>query len=158
MRTLADLRDPLGILLAVAAAVTLLAFQEGPLVALIAAVSVLAVRVAAAPVLDRWGPRRPAPPAPRFPSPPPGQPWYFPLTFRESEVAVLVGDHTNKEIAGILPSTRTVDGHLTERGVDAHVKNIMDKLSEDLGRDVNRRAQITEWVAARRPRDPAIKA
>ena len=53
-----------------------------------------------------------------------------------------VGDHMNKEIAGILPSTRTVDGHLTERDVDAYVKNIMDKLSEDLGRDVNRRAQI----------------
>jgi DNA-binding NarL/FixJ family response regulator len=157
MRVLAELRDPFGVLAALAAAVTLLAFQEGPLVALIAAASVLAVRAAAAPVIDRWRPRPSPPTPPRFPAPPPGQPWYAPLTFRESEVAVLVGDHTNKEIAAILPSTRTVDGHLTERGIDAHVKNIMDKLSEDLGRDVNRRAQITEWVAARRPRDPVIK-
>ena len=158
MRTLAGLHDPFGIVLAVAAAITLLAFQEGPLVALIAAVSVLAVRAATAPIIDRWRPRAPAPPAPSFPPRPPGQPWYFPLSRRESEVAVLVADHTNEEIANLLPSTRTVDGHIVERTVDTHVKNIMDKLSKELGRDVNRRAQITEWVTERRPRDPVAKA
>jgi DNA-binding NarL/FixJ family response regulator len=156
MSALSGLRDPFGVLLAAAAAVTLLAFQEGPLVAALAALSVLTFRVIAGPLLYRWIPR-PTPPAAPPPAPlvPPGHPWHYPLTKRESEVALLVADHTNKEIAQILPSERTVDGHLTERGVDSHVQNIMNKLSEHLGRDVNRRAQITAWVNERRPRDPA---
>jgi DNA-binding CsgD family transcriptional regulator len=147
--------DPFAILVAAAAAVTLLALQEGPLLAALAALSVLVFRVGAAPVLVRWIPRRTPPAAaPLTPVIPPGQPWYFPLTYRESEVALLIADHSNKEIAGILVSERTVDGHLTERGVDSHVQNIMNKLSEQLGRDVNRRAQISAWVAEKRPRDP----
>jgi DNA-binding CsgD family transcriptional regulator len=160
MNALTGLRDPFGIVLAVVTAGTLLAFQEGPLVAVLAALSVLVVRVAAAPMLDRWI-ARPAPPpaaAPPLRLVPPGQPWYHPLTKRESEVALLVADHSNKEIAGILISGRTVDGHLTERGVDSHVQNIMNKLSEELGRDVNRRAQITAWVNERRPREGQLKA
>jgi DNA-binding CsgD family transcriptional regulator len=159
MRALTGLRDPFGLLLAAAAAMTLLVFQEGPLVAVLAALSVLVFRVAVAPLLERLIPR-PLPPVgpPRAPLVPPGQAWYFPLTRRESEVAQLVGDHSNKEIAGILLSERTVDGHLTERGVDSHVQNIMNKLSEELSRDVNRRAQITAWVAERRPRDGGTKA
>ncbi len=152
MRTLADLRDPFALLLAVAAAVTLLAFQEGPLVAILAAVSVLAVRTAAAPIIDRWRPRPPSPPGPRFPPPPPGQPWYFPLTRRESEVALLVAEGlTNREIGERLHSERTVDGHVTERGVDSHVQNIMNSLN------MNRRTQISAWVTERRPRDTASK-
>jgi len=39
-----------------------------------------------------------------------------------------------------------VDGHLAERGVEAHVQNIMNKLN------MNRRTQISAWVAERRPR------
>jgi len=142
------LRDPFGLLLAAAAAVTLLAFQEGPLVAILAALSVLVVRVAAAPILGRWI-RRPTPPTtPPAPLIPPGQPWYHPLTRRESEVALLVAEGlTNKQIGEQLHSERTVDGHLTERGVDAHVQNIMNKLN------MNRRAQVGAWVAERRPRD-----
>jgi DNA-binding NarL/FixJ family response regulator len=149
MNALTGLRDPLGLVLAAAAAVTLLAFQEGPLVAILAAVSVLAFRVAAAPILDRWTPKRPSPPGPT--PPPPGQPWYFPLTRRESEVALLVAEGlTNRQIGEHLHSERTVDGHLTERGVDAHVQNIMNKLN------MNRRAQVSAWVAERRPRDAVM--
>ena len=148
MSALMGLRDPFGLLLAAAAAVTLLAFQEGPLVAILAALSVLVVRVAAAPILGRWI-RRPTPPTtPPAPLIPPGQPWYHPLTRRESEVALLVAEGlTNKQIGEQLHSERTVDGHLTERGVDAHVQNIMNKLN------MNRRAQVGAWVAERRPRD-----
>ena len=142
------LRDPFGLLLAAAAAVTLLAFQEGPVVAILAALSVLVFRVAATPILGRWI-RRPTPPTtPPAPLIPPGQPWYHPLTRRESEVALLVAEGlTNKQIGEQLHSERTVDGHLTERGVDAHVQNIMNKLN------MNRRAQVGAWVAERRPRD-----
>jgi DNA-binding NarL/FixJ family response regulator len=152
MRALTGIRDPFGLLLAAAAALALLAFQEGPLVAILAAVSVLAVRVAAAPVIDRARPRPPSPPAPRFPPPPPGQPWYFPLTRRESEVALLVAEGlTNREIGERLHSERTVDGHVTERGVDSHVQNIMNSLN------MNRRTQISAWVTERRPREIASK-
>jgi DNA-binding NarL/FixJ family response regulator len=152
MRTLAALLDPFALLLAVAAAVALLAFQEGPLVAMLAAFSVLAVRIASAPVLDHWRPRPASPPPPRFPPPPAGQPWYFPLTRRESEVALLVAEGlTNREIGERLHSERTVDGHVTERGVDSHVQNIMNSLN------MNRRTQISAWVTERRPREIASK-
>ncbi|MDP9281018.1 MAG: LuxR C-terminal-related transcriptional regulator [Chloroflexota bacterium] len=147
MRTLAELRDPSALLLAVAAAVTLLAFQEGLLVALLAAVSVLVVRTAARPLADRLIPLPPAPPAP-----PPGQPWYYPLTRRESEVALLLSEGlTHREIGERLHSDRTVDGHLSERSVDTNVQNIMNKLN------MNRAPQISAWVAERRPRGPVSK-
>lgn len=155
MRTLSDLRDPFGLLLAVAAAVTLLAFQEGPLVALVAAVSVLAVRAAARLVADRLLPPPSAPlpaPPPAVPATPAGRPWYYPLTRRESEVALLLSEGlTHREIGERLHSDRTVDGHLTERGVDAHVQNIMNKLN------LNRGPQVSAWVAERRPRDLVTK-
>jgi len=147
MSALTAIRDPFGLLLAAAAAVTLLAFQEGPLVAIAAAVSVLAFRAAAPLLIDRVRPR----PQPRsgtlFPPAPPGQPWYHPLTRRESEVALLIAEGlTSREIGERLHSERTVDGHLAERGVEAHVQNIMNKLN------MNRRTQISAWVAERRPR------
>lgn len=157
MNALTGIRDPFGLVLAAAAAVTLFAFQEGPLVAIVAAVSVLAVRTAAAPLLERVQRKPLLPPAPA--PPPSGQPWYHPLTKRESEVALLVTEGlTNPEIAHRLLSERTVDGHVTEKTVDTHVQNIMNKLSKELGREVNRRAQISAWVTERRPRDPVIKA
>lgn len=147
MRTLAQLRDPFGLLLAVAAAVTLLVFQEGPVVALLAAVSVLVVRIAARALADRLIPLPPAPP-----TPPTGQPWYHPLTRRESEVALLLSEGlTHREIGERLHSDRTVDGHLTERSVDTNVQNIMNKLN------MNRAPQISAWVAERRPRGPVSK-
>lgn len=157
MRTISALRDPYAVLLAVVAAVGLLVAQEGPLVALLAGVSVLVFRAAAGAAIERWRPPRPDPPAP--PPVPPGQPWYHPLTRRESEVALLVAQGlTNKQIANALPSERTVDGHLSDRGVDSHVQHIMDKLSKELQIDVNRRAQISAWVTERRPRGPATSS
>ena len=152
MRALSAARDPIALLLALASAVTLLAAQEGPVVSAVSAVSVLLFRVGAQFVADRRAPPK-TPPATRFPPSPPGEPWHHPLTRRESEVAVLVAEGlTNKQIAQVLPSERTVDGHLTDRGVDSHVQHIMDKLSKELGTEVNRRAQISAWVTERRPR------
>lgn len=153
---LLELRDPFGVLLAAAAAATLLASQEGPLVAALAALSVLAFRVGAGLVASRWQPRRQQAAVSGVPVtaslPLPGQPWHHPLTRRESEVALLVAEGlTNREIGERLHSERTIDGHLTERGVDSHVQNIMNSLN------VNRRAQISAWVTERRPRDPSRK-
>ncbi|MEO8631857.1 MAG: LuxR C-terminal-related transcriptional regulator [Chloroflexota bacterium] len=156
MRALMGVRDPFGIMLAVAAAVVLLLFQEGPLVAVLAAVSVLAFRAVGGAVFDRWLPRPPTAPKTQFPPVPFGQPWYHPLTKRESEVALLIVDgHTNKQIAAELTSERTVDGHLSERGVASHVQNIMNSLSDEFRTHVGHRAQIAAWVAERRPRDNA---
>ncbi|HET9809567.1 MAG TPA: LuxR C-terminal-related transcriptional regulator [Candidatus Limnocylindria bacterium] len=156
MRALSDLRDPYAVLLAAAAAVGLLVAQEGPVVALLAAASVLVFRAAAGVAIERWRPPRPEPrpeSPPPAPAVPPGQPWYYPLTRRESEVALLVAEGlTNREIGERLHSERTVDGHVTERGVDAHVQNIMNRLN------VNRRAQISAWVTERRPHEPGRKA
>jgi DNA-binding NarL/FixJ family response regulator len=158
MSALIGLRDPFGLLLAAAAAVTLLAFQEGPLVAILAALSVLVFRVAAAPILGRWMPRPVPPTMPLAPLIPPGRLWYHPLTPRESEVALLVTDGlTTPQIAERMVSERTVDGHVTEKTVETHVQNIMNKLSKELGRDVNRRTQISAWVTERRPRDPVSR-
>jgi DNA-binding NarL/FixJ family response regulator len=159
MRALTDLRDRYAVILAAVCAVALLVAQEGPFVALLAAASVLLFRAAAGLAMERWRPARPEP-RPESPPPapvvPPGQPWYHPLTRRESEVALLVAQGlTNKQIASALHSERTVDGHLTDRGVDSHVQHIMDKLSKELQIDVNRRAQISAWVTERRPRSPA---
>jgi DNA-binding CsgD family transcriptional regulator len=56
--------------------------------------------------------------------------------------------YTNKETAERMHSERTVDGHLAERGVAAHVQNIMNKLG------FNRRAQIAAWVIQNRPKEP----
>ena len=153
MHALSALRDPYAVVLAVVSAVGLLVAQEGPLVAVLAAASVVVFRAAAVVAIERWRPTPPAPPpAPPPPMPivPPGQPWYFPLTRRESEVALLLAEgFTHREIGEQLHSERTVDGHLTERGVDAHVQNIMNKL------DMNRGPQISAWVAERRPRVPS---
>ena len=155
MRALSDLRDPYAVLLAAAAAVGLLVAQEGPVVALVAAASVLVFRAAAGAAVERWRPPRPEPRVetpPPAPILPPGQPWYHPLTRRESEVALLVAEGlTNRQIGERLHSDRTVDGHVTERAVDTFVYNILNKLN------VNRRAQISAWVTERRPRDPGPK-
>ena len=136
------------------AAVGLLVAQEGPLIALLAATSVLVFRAAAGAAIERWRPPRPDPPDPR--QVPPRRHLFHPLTKRESEVALLVAQGlTNRQIASALPSERTVDGHLSDRGVDSHVQHIMDKLSKELQIDVNRRAQISAWITERRPRGPA---
>ena len=58
-----------------------------------------------------------------------------PLTRREADVAVLIRDSTNKEIAERLV--------LSERTIDNHVQNIMNKLN------LHHRAQIASWVTER---------
>ena len=61
--------------------------------------------------------------------------WFAPLTRREADVAVLIRDSTNKEIAERLV--------LSERTIDNHVQNIMNKLN------LHHRAQIASWVTER---------
>lgn len=142
MVVLRELRDPVGIALAAAGAVVVLFLQQGPETALLIAGAILVFRVAAGLAVERFWPTPPIVPL--------GSPWYFPLTKRESEVAEFVAQgHTNKEIAERMHSERTVDGHLTERGIEAHIQNIRNKL------DVNRRAQIAAWVIQNRPPEPA---
>ena len=142
MVVLRELRDPIGIALAVAGAVVVLFLQQGPETAVLIGVAILAFRVAAGLAIERFWPTPPSVPL--------GSPWYFPLTKRESEVAELVAQgFTNKEIAERMHSERTPDGHLAERGVEAHIQNIRNKLI------VNRRAQIAAWVIKNRPPEPA---
>ena len=142
MVALRELKDPVGIALAAVGAAVALLLQQGPETTVLVGVAILAFRVAAGLAIERFWPT----PA----TVPPGSPWYFPLTKRESEVAELVAQgYTNKEIAERMHSERTVDGHLTERGIEAHIQNIRNKL------DVNRRAQIAAWVIQNRPPEPA---
>ena len=142
MVVLRELKDPVGIALAVAGAAVVFFLQQGLETTVLVGVAILAFRVAAGLAVERFWPTPPALP--------PGSPWYFPLTKRESEVAELVAQgYTNKEIAERMHSERTPDGHLTERGVEAHIQNIRNKL------DVNRRAQIAAWVIQNRPPEPA---
>ena len=149
MRTFAELRDPLALLLAVAAAVTLLAFQEGPLVAILAAVSVLVVRIAARPLFDRWVPARPAPaasaaatvtsPPSEAHAKPQAHEWFSPLTPREAEVALCLSEGlSNKETAWRL--------HIKPDTVETHVFNIMNKLT------LHSRTQIGVWIVEQRAR------
>ena len=131
MRALAEVRDPVAV--AFAAATALAAVWLGhDLIAITAAtLAVLVSRVGAGLVL-----RRTAPP------PPPASVvavregnWFAPLTRREADVAVLIRDMTNKEIAERLV--------LSERTIDNHVANIMNKLN------LHHRAQIAAWVTER---------
>ena len=138
MIILREVRDPVGIALAAVGAVVVLFLQQGPETAVLVGIAILAFRGAAGLAIERISPTPAAVP--------PGSPWYFPLTKRESEVAELVAQgYTNKEIAERMHSERTVDGHLTERGIEAHFQNIRNKLN------FNRRAQIAAWVIQNRP-------
>ena len=142
MVVLRELKDPVGLALALLGAVVVLVLQQGPETTVLVGLAILAFRVAAGLAVERL---RPTPAAV-----PPGSPWYFPLTKREGEVAEFVAEgYTNKEIAERMHSERTVDGHLTERGIEAHIQSIRNKL------DVNRRAQIAAWVIQNRPPEPA---
>jgi DNA-binding NarL/FixJ family response regulator len=142
MVVLRELKDPFGIALAVLGAAVVLVLQQGPETTVLVGLAILTFRVAAGLAIERIWPTPPAVP--------PGSPWYFPLTKRESEVAELVAEgHTNQQIADELHSDRTVDGRMAPRGVAAHVQNIMNKLG------FNRRAQIAAWVIQNRPPRPA---
>jgi len=139
MRALTELRDPIAV--AFAAATALAALWLGhDLVGITAGILVvLAVRVGAGLVF-----RRPAPVRPSETAAASSGNWFEPLTRREADVAVLIRDMTNKEIAERL--------FLSERTIDNHVRNIMNRL------DLHHRAQIAAWVTERNTaRGPSLQ-
>ena len=131
MRALTELRDPVAVAFAAAAALAAL-WLGHDLIAITAAIlAVLIARVGAGLGLRAF--MRPAPLAQEV-THREGQ-WFAPLTRREADVAVLIRDSTNKEIAERLV--------LSERTIDNHVQNIMNKLN------LHHRAQIASWVTER---------
>jgi DNA-binding NarL/FixJ family response regulator len=133
MRALAELRDPVAVALAAATALAALWLGHDLVAITAATLAVLVARVGAGLALGRSVPPRPAPAetAPREGN------WFAPLTRREADVALLIRDSTNKEIADRLV--------LSERTIDNHVANIMNKLN------LHHRAQIAAWVTERNP-------
>ena len=132
MRALAELRDPVAFAFAAAAALAALWLGNDLLAMTAAALAVLVSRVGAGLALRRPSP---APAAPRGEAALPSANWFAPLSRREADVAVLIRDMTNKEIAERLV--------LSERTIDNHVANIMNKLN------LHHRAQIAAWVTER---------
>jgi DNA-binding CsgD family transcriptional regulator len=131
MRAFTELRDPVAVALASATALAALWLGHDLVGITASTLVVLAVRVGAGLALRR-------PPAPRAPEREPARPsenWFTPLSRREADVAVLIRDMTNKEIAERLV--------LSERTIDNHVQNIMNKLN------LHHRAQIASWVTER---------
>jgi len=131
MRALAELRDPVAVAFAAAAALAALWLGHDLIAITAAVIAVLIVRVGAGLGLRRL--MRPAPPAQDVMLR--ESQWFAPLTRREADVAVLIRDSTNKEIAERLV--------LSERTIDNHVQNIMNKLN------LHHRAQIASWVTER---------
>ncbi len=131
MRALGELRDPVAVAFAAAAALAALWLGHDLIAIAVAIVAILIARVGAGLGLRRL--IRPAPPAGQV-TLREGQ-WFAPLTRREADVAVLIRDSTNKEIAERLV--------LSERTIDNHVQNIMNKLN------LHHRAQIASWVTER---------
>ncbi len=131
MRALAELRDPVAVAFAAAAALTALWLGHDLIAITAATLAVLTARVGAG--LGLRALMRPVPPAGEVTSRE-GH-WFAPLSRREADVAVLIRDSTNKEIAERLV--------LSERTIDNHVQNIMNKLN------LHHRAQIASWVTER---------
>jgi DNA-binding NarL/FixJ family response regulator len=140
MRVLTELRDPVAVAFAAATALAALWLGHDLVAIAAAALAVLVARVGAGLALRRSAPARP--PAPET-APREGN-WFAPLTRREADVASLIRDMTNKEIAERLV--------LSERTIDNHVANIMNKL------DLHHRAQIAAWVTERNPAKGPIVA
>jgi DNA-binding NarL/FixJ family response regulator len=137
MRALGELRDPVAVALAAATALAALSLGHGLPIIVGALAIVLLFRVGAGIALRDRSPRQAVPPAASRVE---GH-WFAPLTRREADVAVLIRDSTNKEIAERLV--------LSERTIDNHVQNIMNKLN------LHHRAQIAAWVTERnRPAPP----
>ena len=131
MRALVELRDPVAVALAAITALAALSLGHSMPVIVAAAAIVLLFRLGAGLAL-----RRPtALPAAEPDTPQRSGNWFEPLTRREADVAVLIRDSTNKEIAERLV--------LSERTIDNHVQNIMNKLN------LHHRAQIASWVTER---------
>ena len=131
MRAVAELRDPVAVAFAATAALAALWLGHDLLAIAAAILAVLVTRLGAGLALLRLMP--PARPAQEI-ALREGH-WYAPLTRREADVAVLIRDSTNKEIAERLV--------LSERTIDNHVANIMNKLN------LHHRAQIAAWVTER---------
>ena len=131
MRALVELRDPVAVALAAITALAALSLGHSVPVIVAATAVVLLVRIGAGLAL-----RRPAAVSSAEPDAPQRSgTWFTPLSRREADVAVLIRDMTNKEIAERLV--------LSERTIDNHVQNIMNKL------DLHHRAQIASWVTER---------
>ena len=131
MRVLAGLRDPVAVAIAAATALAAIWLGHDLLAITAATLAVLAARLGAGLAL-----RRPTPPPPSVNEVVLREAnWFAPLTRREADVAVLIRDSTNKEIAERLV--------LSERTIDNHVQNIMNKLN------LHHRAQIASWVTER---------
>ncbi len=130
MRALVELRDPLAVAFAAAAALAALWLGHDLLAIAAAIVAILLTRVGAGLAL-----RRPVAARPTVQGVVSAANWSAPLSRREADVAVLIRDMTNKEIAERLV--------LSERTIDNHVANIMNKL------DLHHRAQIAAWVTER---------
>jgi DNA-binding NarL/FixJ family response regulator len=136
MRVLTELRDPVAIAFAAATALAALWLGHDLLAITGATLAVLVARAGVGLALRR---PRPGPSAQEV-GLREGN-WFAPLTRREADVAVLIRDSTNKEIAERLV--------LSERTIDNHVQNIMNKLN------LHHRAQIASWVTERnRPTSP----
>ena len=138
MRALVELRDPVAVALAAAAALAAVWLGHDLLAIAATVVVVLLARVGAGLAL-----RRQAAPATVAQLVPADAHWYAPLTRREADVAMLIRDSTNKEIADRLV--------LSERTIDNHVQNIMNKLN------LHHRAQIASWVTERTRVTPTPK-
>ena len=139
MRALTELRDPVAVAFAAATALAAIWLDHDLIAITLATVAVLVCRVGAGLAVRRLRP--PARPAQAVPVR--GDHWYAPLTRREADVAVLIRDCTNKEIAERLV--------LSDRTIDNHVQNIMNRL------DLHHRAQIAAWVAERNsPKGPIV--
>jgi DNA-binding NarL/FixJ family response regulator len=131
MRALVQLRDPIAMALAAITALAALSLGHSVPVIVAATAIVLLVRMGAGLALQR-----PAAVPSAEPDPPQRSGnWFTPLSRREADVAVLIRDMTNKEIAERLV--------LSERTIDNHVQNIMNKLN------LHHRAQIASWVTER---------
>jgi DNA-binding NarL/FixJ family response regulator len=131
MRALAALGDPVAVAFAAATALAAVWLGHDLLAIAAATLAVLVARVGSGLALRRRAPARAAPNEVALRE---GNP-FAPLTRREADVAVLIRDSTNKEIAERLV--------LSERTIDNHVQNIMNKLN------LHHRAQIASWVTER---------
>lgn len=131
MRALVELRDPVSVAFAAATALAAIWLGHDLIAIGLATLTVLGTRLGAGVALRAvTSPVRVAQEVPFR-----GEPWFAPLTRRETDVAVLIRDSTNKEIAERLV--------LSERTIDNHVANIMNKLN------LHHRAQIAAWVTER---------
>ena len=139
MRTVTAFVDPFGLLVAAITGIAVFAILEGPLVAVLAAMSVVVVRIAAGLIAaDRLRPSAIARPGLR------GS-WYGPLTKTEAEIALLVADGlSDKEIAERRDRS--------ERTIETHIFNANIKLTKHTGTPFHNRTQTAVWITEQQRR------